>query len=61
MRTPGLFLRSGKDATFVLIFICQKEKLLLHYATQNWPSRDDARVLAGERMPLSNACTLCKC
>ena len=33
--TPGLFLRSGKDATFVLIFICQKENLLSHYATQN--------------------------
>ena len=33
--TPGLFLRSNEDATFVLIFICQKEKLLSHYATQN--------------------------
>ena len=33
--TPGLFLRSVEDATFVLIFICQKEKLLSHYATQN--------------------------
>ena len=44
----------------MLIFICQKEKLLLHYATQNSPSRDDARVLAGESMPLSNARTLCR-
>ena len=44
----------------MLIFICQKEKLLLHYATQNSPSRDDARVLAGERIPLSNARTLCR-
>ena len=34
MRNPGLFLRSVEDATFVLFFICQKEKLLSHYATQ---------------------------
>jgi hypothetical protein len=29
-------LRSVQDETFVLIFICQKEKLHLHYAAQNW-------------------------
>jgi hypothetical protein len=33
--TPGFFLRSVQDATFVLIFVCQKEKLLSHSATQN--------------------------
>ena len=42
--TPGLFLRSVQDETFVLIFICQKEKLHLHYAAQNWS--DDSFFLA---------------
>ena len=59
-RTLGLFLRSNQDATFVLFFICQKEKLPSHYATENWPSRDDARVLAGESVLFSNARTLCR-